>query len=149
MPPSERRLVPAAARALADRRRRAAAAEPPPPPAAARLRALAARVRRLGLAGRFDPETAYVERDEIARALQRPASEAEGAAGARPPPAPAAPPPPVDAVAVRRLSALLSAKSREAGHLRALLARAVRPVRRRRRTLGEGQLLLRLTGDRP
>ena len=149
MPPSERRLAPVAARALADRRRRAAAAEPPPPLAAARLRALAARVRRLGLAGRFDPETACVERDEIARALQRLAAEAEGAAGARPPPLPAAPPPPVDAVAVRRLGALLAAKSEEAGHLRALLARAVRPARRRRRTLGEGQLLLPLTGDRP
>jgi hypothetical protein len=149
MPPSERCLLPAAARALADRRRRAAAAEPPPPSAAARLRALAARVRRLGLAGRFDPETVYVERDAIARALQRLAAEAEGAAGARPPPLPAAPPPPVDAVAVRRLSALLAARKAEAERLQALLAQAVRPVRRRRRALGEGQLLLPLLGDRP
>ncbi|HEX6010360.1 MAG TPA: hypothetical protein VFY87_00870 [Geminicoccaceae bacterium] len=47
------------------------------------------------------------------------------------------------------MSALLAAKSEEVGHLQALLARAVRPVRRRRRTLGEGQLLLPLLGDRP
>jgi hypothetical protein len=101
-------------------------------------------VRRLGLAGRFDPETAYVERDEIARALQRLAAEAEGAAGARPPPAPAAPPPPVDAAAVRRLSALLAAKNEEAGHLRALLAQAVRPARRPRQALAPAQLPLPL-----
>jgi len=109
---------------------------------------MAARVRRLGLAGRFDPEAAYIEREEIAQALLRLALEADRADGSRATHAPRALAE-RDTHAVRRLHALLAARKAEAERLQALLAQAARPVRRRRRALGEDQLPLPFLGDRP
>jgi hypothetical protein len=141
---SERR-VPAAAHSRPSRRDPAPVA---PAPIAARLRAVAGRVRRLGLAGRFDPEAAYVERDELAQALLRLAVEADGANGGQ-----VSPRPPTiaerDTPTVKRLLALLAVRQSEAEHLKTLLAQAMRPARRSRRSPGQGQLLLPIFGDRP
>jgi hypothetical protein len=124
--------------------------EPPsgrgPAPPADRLRALAGRVRRLGLAGRFDPESAYAEREEVARALHRLSRELErAAAGPQPLSRPwrsAATPAP------ERLLALLASRTRELDRLRALLAEVVRPPRRRRARPSPDQLALDLSEAR-
>ena len=118
-----------------------------PPPVAARLRAMATRVRRLGLAGRFDLEAAYIERDEIAQALLRLAIEADRAVGSGAKHAPSVMAE-RDTPTVRRLLALLAARKAEADHLQVLLAQAAKPARRQRRTRSKGQLLLPLIGDR-
>jgi hypothetical protein len=108
--------------------------------AADQLRALASRVRRVGLAGRFDPEAAY----RAGRAGSR-AAPARGRARAQrwrtfgrkrhveiP------------AVSPRRIAAVLAAKTSEIASLRALLAQAVRPARPRQRVTSEAQLTLPL-----
>jgi hypothetical protein len=109
--------------------------------ASSELRALAGRVRRLGLTGRFDPEAAFIERDELARALHRLADGLERRAGQQPAAAPAPTP---RAALPRRFAAVLAAKAIEIASLRALLAQAVRPGRRRRRSASEAQLMLPL-----
>jgi hypothetical protein len=113
--------------------------------AAAQLRALANRVRRVGLNGRLDPEAAFIERDELAHALRRLAGRLERDAFQ-----------PTSTVTVsatraalpRRFAAVLAAQASEIRSVRALLAQAVRPGRRRRRAAAEGQLILPLAGDR-
>jgi hypothetical protein len=112
---------------------------------AAQLRALASRVRRVGLNGRLDPEAAFIERDELAHALRRLAGRLERDAFQ-----------PTSTVTVsatraalpRRFAAVLAAQASEIRSVRALLAQAVRPGRRRRRAAAEGQLILPLAGDR-
>jgi hypothetical protein len=106
------------------------------------LRALAARVRRVGLNGRFDPEAAFIERDELARALRRLADGLERQAGQQLVVARAST---SRAVMPRRLAAVLAAKASEITSLRALLAQAVRPGRRRRREASQAQLMLPLS----
>jgi hypothetical protein len=108
--------------------------------AAAQLRALASRVRRVGLNGRLDPEAAFIERDELAHALRRLADSLER--GASQPPAPAST---SRAVIPRRFAAVLAARASEITSLRTLLAQAVRPVRHRRRSASEAQLMLPLS----
>jgi hypothetical protein len=105
------------------------------------LRALAGRVRRVGLAGRFDPEAAFIERDELARALHRLADGLERRPGQQPAAAPA---PTSRAVMPRRFGAVLAAKAGEIASLRALLVQAVRPARRRRCSACDAQLMLPL-----
>ena len=105
------------------------------------LRALAGRVRRVGLNGRFDPEAAFIERDELAHALRRLADRLERHAGQLPTAAPAST---TRAVLPKRFAAALAAKASEIASLRALLAQAVRPGRRRRRPASEAQLMLPL-----
>lgn len=112
-----------------------------PPSAAEQLRALASRVRLMGLNGRFDPEAAFIERDELAHALRRLADRLESGAG-HPPSATQASRPRV--VLPRRFETVLSAKASEITSLRALLAQAVRPRRRRGRAAFETQLMLPL-----
>jgi hypothetical protein len=87
--------------------------------ASSELRALAGRVRRLGLTGRFDPEAAFIERDELARALHRLADGLERRAGQQPAAAPAPTP---RAALPRRFAAVLATKAIEIASLRALLA---------------------------
>jgi hypothetical protein len=113
-----------------------------PPSAAEQLRTLARRVRRLGLAGRFDPEAAFIERDELAHGLHRLAAELEKVD--QRPPLSARPARP-RTVESRRLAAVLAAKTSEIASLQALLAQAVRPGRRRRRAASEAQLILPLS----
>ena len=106
------------------------------------LRALAGRVRRVGLNGRFDPEAAFIERDELARALRRLADGLEHRAGQQPAAAPAT----TSRTAMpRRFAAVLAAKDSEIASLRALLAQAVRPKPRRRRSACHAQLMLPLS----
>ena len=112
------------------------------PSAADHLRALASRVRRAGLNGRFDPEAAFIERDELAHALRRLADRLERDVCQPPPPAPPATP---RADLPRRFAALLAAKASEIASLRALLAEAVRPGRRLGRAASEAQLTLPLS----
>jgi hypothetical protein len=105
------------------------------------LRALAGRVRRVGLNGRFDPEAAFIERDELARALRRLADRLEHRAGQQP----AAAPTTTSRTAMpRRFAAVLAAKASEIASLRALLTQAVQPRRRRCRSASEAQLMLPL-----
>jgi hypothetical protein len=108
--------------------------------AAEQLRALASRVRRIGLSGRFDPEAAFIERDELAHALRRLADSIEHGVG-RPSAVTAST---SRALLPRRFAAVLAAKASEIASLRALLAEAVRPGRRRRRVASETQLMLPL-----
>jgi hypothetical protein len=110
--------------------------------AADQLRALASRVHRVGLNGRFDPEAAFVERDELAHALRRLADRLERGTDQSPSPARPATSP---AVLPRRFAAVLAAKASEIASLRALLAQATRPGRRRRRVESETQLMLPLS----
>jgi hypothetical protein len=115
--------------------------------AAAQLRALANRVRRVGLNGRLDPEAAFIERDELAHALRRLADGLERQADQKPAAVPAST---SQAVVPRRFAAMLAAKASEIASLRALLAQAVRP-RRRRPSACAAQLMLPLpeaTNDR-
>jgi len=109
--------------------------------ASSELRAPAARVRCVGLAGRFDPEAAFIERDELARALHRLAAGLERRAGQQP----AAPASTTRAMTPRRFAAVLAAKASEIASLRALLAQAVRPGRCRRHSACEAQLMLPLS----
>jgi hypothetical protein len=104
------------------------------------LRVLAGRVRRVGLNGRFDPEAAFIERDELTRALHGLAGRLERRAGQQP----AAPASTSRAMMPRRFAAVLAAKASEIASLRALLAQAVRP-RRRRRSACDAQLMLPLS----
>jgi hypothetical protein len=106
-----------------------------------RLKALARRVGRLGLGGRFDPEHAFLEREEVVQALLGLARELERVEP-KPParPAPAA----IPSDRTRRLAALLAGRQREIDRLRILLAQAVRPSRRRRRAVPDAQLSLPL-----
>lgn len=104
-----------------------------------RLRNLARRVRRMGLAGRFDPEAAFIERDELAHGLFALAAELERAH--LPAPRPVRPARP-RVVASRHLAAVLAAKSREVAALQALLAQAVRPGRAQRHKGPQAQLTL-------
>jgi hypothetical protein len=104
------------------------------------LRVLARRVGRVGLNGRFDPEAAFIERDELAHALCRLANRLERLADPV-----AAPASTTRGVLPRRVAAVLAAKAREVANLRALLAQAVRPGRRRRRSASEVQLMLLLS----
>jgi hypothetical protein len=117
---------PAASRARPDR-------GGPVPDIPAHLRVLASRVVRLGLAGRFDPESAYAEREEVSYALQQLARELERPQ--EPPPVARAVMPATARAALvpERLLALLAAKTREISHLQALLAQAAQPQRRRQR----------------
>lgn len=108
------------------------------------LRGLAARVRRLGLAGRFDPETAYAEREEVAQALRRLAREVERLQEARPTTGVVVATPPRPVLSPERLAALLAAKRGEIDRLQRLLAEAARPRRRRRRPSPPHQLSLDL-----
>lgn len=110
--------------------------------AADQLRALASRVRRLGLAGRFDPETAFIERDELAHALRQLAGRLDRGADQLLP----APQPAMSRVLLpRRFAAVLAAKTSEIACMRALLAQSMRPPRRRRRSVCKAQLLLPLS----
>jgi hypothetical protein len=117
----------------------------------ASLAALARRVRRLGVAGRTDPERILVEKDSIAheldrlaRAAPRPVAPADAVCAAPQRPAPMRP-----AFAqlaqerARRAEALARAQAAELERLRGLLAEAVRQPRRRRRA-GADQLELPL-----
>jgi hypothetical protein len=114
--------------------------------ASAELRALASRVRRVGLNGRLDPEAAFIERDELAHALRRLAGRLERGAFQ--------PMSTVTASATRaplprRFAAVLAAQANEIRSMRALLAQVARPGRRRRRAAAaEAQLMLPLIGDR-
>ena len=126
-------------------------ASPPPldrvgtiarPSAADQLRALARRVRRVGLNGRFDPEAAFIERDELAHALLRLADRLERDAGQLPAVAATST---SRALLPRRFAAVLAAKASEIRSIRMLLAQAVRPRRRRRRAAPEAQLTLPLS----
>ena len=112
------------------------------PSAAEQLRTLARRVRRVGLNGRFDPEAAFIERDELAHALLRLADSLEHGVGQPPAAVPASI---SRAVLPRRFAAALAARASEVACLRALLAQAVRPGRRRRRLASEVQLMLPLS----
>jgi hypothetical protein len=109
--------------------------------ASSELRALASRVRRVGLNGRFDPEAAFIERDELAHALRRLADRLERRVGQQP----AAQASTSRAVMPRRFAAVLAAKASEIASLRALLAQAVQPGRRGRRSASEAQLMLPLS----
>jgi hypothetical protein len=104
------------------------------------LRALAGRVRRVGLNGRFDPEAAFIERDELAHALRRLADRLERLADPV-----AAPASTARGLLPRRVAAVLAAKTREVANLRVLLAQAVRPGRRRRHPASAAQLMLPLS----
>jgi hypothetical protein len=95
----------------------------------------------VGLAGRFDPEAAFIERDELAHELHRLADRLEHRAGQQPAAAPASTP---RAVLPRRFAAALAAKASEIASLRALLTQAVQPRRRRCRSASEAQLMLPL-----
>ena len=112
------------------------------PSAPDQLRALASRVRHVGLNGRFDPEAAFIERDELAHALRRLADRLEREKGQ---PSSAAPASASRAVLPRRLAAAFAARTSEIASLRALLAQAMRPRERRRRAVSEAQLMLPLT----
>jgi hypothetical protein len=107
-----------------------------------RLRALAARVRHLGLGGRFDPERAVIEREDVARQLYRLARDLE--------PVPVQPQPsrpPAAATTIprpERLLALLAHKSKEITRLEALLTEAARPRPRHRQRSSAAQLVLPL-----
>jgi len=104
------------------------------------VRAVARRVARLGLGGRFDPESAFIEREEVAEELRRLAKAADrlslpqhrrsgGASG--------------QAIQrARRLELLLMQRGREIRRLQALLAQAARPNRRRRPRQADEQLSL-------
>jgi hypothetical protein len=109
---------------------------------AEQLRTLARVVERLSLNGRFDPEAAFIERDELAHALRRLADRLEHQSGQ---PATAAPASISQAVLPRRFAAVLAAKASEIASLRALLAQAMRPGRRRRRSASVSQLMLPLS----
>jgi hypothetical protein len=106
------------------------------------LRALAGRVRRVGLNGRFDLEAAFIERDELAHALRRLADRLEHRAGQLTAAAPATA---TRVVLPRRFAVVLAAKASEIARLRALLAQAVRPGRHRRRSASATQLMLPLS----
>ncbi len=103
-----------------------------------RLRDLARRIGRLGLAGRWDPERAYAEREALAIEARRLAKELE-LTGPRIERRSA------DVASInercRRLEALVAAKSAEARRLARLLASA-RPRPRRRVHPPAGQLML-------
>jgi hypothetical protein len=81
--------------------------------AAAQLRVLANRVRGVGLDGRFDPEAAFIERDQLTHALRRLADGLERRAGQQP----AAPASTSQAVMPRRFAAMLAAKASEIASL--------------------------------
>jgi hypothetical protein len=108
--------------------------------AAEQLRTLANRVRRLGLAGRFDPEAAFIERDELAHPLRRLAVGLERDAARMPPATPSA----SRGVLPRRFAAVLAAMTSQIACLRRLLAQVERPARRRRRATSDAQLVLPL-----
>jgi hypothetical protein len=110
--------------------------------ASSELRALAGRVRRIGLNGRFDPEAAFVERDELAQALRRLANRLEREAGQQPAAAPAAT---ARAELPGRFAVVLAAKANEIARLRALLAQAVGSGRRRPCSASQAQLMLPLS----
>lgn len=88
---------------------------------AAQLPALASRVRRVGINGRFDPEAAFIERDELAHAMRRLADRLERDAGQTPA---AAATSTTRAILPRRFAAALAANAREITSLWALLAQA-------------------------
>jgi hypothetical protein len=111
-------------------------------PVSSELRALASHVRRVGLNGRFDPEAAFIERDELAHALLRLANGVERQAGPQPAAAAASI---RQAVLPKRFAAVLAARASEIASLRALIAQAVRPERRRPRSGSEAQLMLPLS----
>jgi hypothetical protein len=90
----------------------------------------------VGLAGRFDPEAAFIERDELAHELRRLADRLEHVA---------APASTTRTVLPERVAASLAAKASEIERLRALLAQAVQPRRRRCRSASEAQLTLPLS----
>jgi len=112
---------------------------------AAQLRALASRVRRVGLNGRLDPEAAFIERDELAHALRRLAGRLERDAFQ---PTSTVTASATRAALPRRFAAVVAAQASEIRSMRALLAQAVRAGRRRRRTAAEAQLTLPFAGDR-
>ena len=109
------------------------------PSAANQLRALVRRVRSMGLNGRFDPEAAFIERDELAHALLRLADRLERDAGQL---QAAAATSTSRALLPRRFAAVLAAKASEIRSMRILLAQAVRPRRCRRRAALQAQLML-------
>lgn len=104
-----------------------------------RLRELARRISRLGLAGRWDPEAAFAEREALAVEAR---TLARGLEVARPVEYRAADPTTVNE-RCRRLEALAAAKSAEARKLRRLLASA-RPKPRQRWHPLPGQFTLDL-----
>ena len=89
------------------RRIEASSSRPSP---AEQLRTLARVVERLGLNGRFDPEAAFIERDELAHALRRLADRLEHQSGQPPTAAPGST---SQAVLPRRFAAVLAAKASE------------------------------------
>jgi hypothetical protein len=106
--------------------------------AANQLRALASRVRRVGLGGRFDPEAAFIERDELAHALLRLADRLERDAGQL---QAAAATSTSRTLLPKRFAAVLAARASEIKSMRILLAQAVRPRCCRRRADPEAQLM--------
>ena len=107
-----------------------------------RLRALARRIARLGLGGRMDPETAFIEREDVARQVLDVARDLERSAKAGQRTSPALPDPAV--LRCRRLEAMLTRQTREAMRLHRLLAQTTRPKRRVRRHPANAQLPLPL-----
>lgn len=107
-----------------------------------RLRALARRITRLGLGGRLDPETAFIEREDVAQLVLGVARDLERSTTATQRSSAALP----DAAAqrCRRLEAMLARQTREAMRLHRLLAQTSRPRRRARRRRANTQLPLPL-----
>jgi hypothetical protein len=111
-----------------------------------RLRALARRIARLGLGGRMDPETAFIEREDVAQLVLGVARDLERSAKAGQRASPALPDPAV--LRCRRLEAMLTRQTREAMRLHRLLAQATRLKRRLRRHPADSQLPLPLPETR-
>jgi hypothetical protein len=106
----------------------------------AKLHRLAGRVRRTTFGGRWDPESALIERDEIASELIRVAQalERQNQTGEwrRPLPTKSAMP--------SRAAALLISQKQRIALLEAQLAQAIRPRPRRRQRSSNDQLSLPL-----
>ena len=107
-----------------------------------RLRAAARRIARLGLGGRMDPETAFIEREAVAQLVLGVAHDLERSAKAGQRASPVLPDPAV--LRCRRLEAMLVRQTREAMRLHRLLTQATRPKRRVRRHPVDAQLPLPL-----
>ena len=107
-----------------------------------RLRALARRITRLGLAGRLDPEAAFIEREDVAQLVLGVARDLERSTTATQRSSAALP----DAAAqrCRRLEAMLARQTREVMRLHRLLAQTSRPRRRARQRPANTQLPLPL-----
>jgi hypothetical protein len=104
----------------------------------AKLHRLASRVRRTTFSGRWDPESALIERDEIANALVGVARALERQPLAPDRRRPANEHPAVD----RRLTALLDSQKQRIAMLEMQLGEANRPRPRRRQRRSDNQLSL-------